>query len=57
MIEDHVPKRIKHIKFGCMDPKDLRRQGVIELSTREMYNIEGGERKPVPNGVLDRRMV
>lgn len=57
MVIDQVPKRIKHLKFGCMDPSDLVRQGVLEVSTRDLYTFGGAERKPATNGALDRRMV
>lgn len=57
MVIDQVPKRIKHLKFGCMDPSDLVRQGVLEVSTRDLYTFGGSDRKPAQNGALDRRMV
>lgn len=57
MVIDQVPKRIKHLKFGCMDPSDLVKQGVLEVSTRDLYTFGGSERSPAENGALDRRMV
>lgn len=57
MVLDQVPKRIKHLKFGCMEPSDLVRQGVLEVSTRDLYTFGGSERTPAVNGALDRRMV
>lgn len=57
MVLDQVPKRIKHLKFGCMDPSDLVRQGVLEVTTRDLYAIGNSERTPVKHGALDRRMV
>lgn len=57
MVIDQVPKRIKHLKFGCMDPSDLVRQGVLEVSTRDLYTFGGSERAPASHGALDRRMV
>ncbi|BFZ57438.1 DNA-directed RNA polymerase III subunit C1 (rpo31) [Savitreella phatthalungensis] len=56
MVIDHVPKRIKALKFGIMSPQELVRQGVTEVTTRELYELGGPERKPVAHGALDRRM-
>lgn len=57
MVIDQVPKRIKHIKFGCMGPSQLLKHGEVEVSTRELYTFGGTERLPVRHGALDRRLV
>jgi len=33
------------------------KQGVIEVAKRELFDLEGGGRKPKQNGALDPRMV
>lgn len=38
-------------------PQDIVKQGVIEVSTRELFDLEGGGRKPKKNGALDGRLV
>ncbi|EMR10057.1 hypothetical protein PNEG_01810 [Pneumocystis murina B123] len=53
-VVDQLPKQIKHIEFGVFGPKDIIRQGVLEISTRELYNIV--DRSTVHNGALDKRM-
>ncbi|QSL65865.1 hypothetical protein MERGE_000144 [Pneumocystis wakefieldiae] len=52
---DQLPKQIKHIEFGVFGPKDIIKQSVLEISTRELYNIV--DRSTVRNGALDKRMV
>ncbi|TGZ83978.1 beta and beta-prime subunits of DNA dependent RNA-polymerase [Ascodesmis nigricans] len=52
---DNNPKRIKNVQFGIMSPQDVVKQGVIEVATRELYEIDGG-RAPKKNGALDSRM-
>ncbi|RPA98904.1 beta and beta-prime subunits of DNA dependent RNA-polymerase [Choiromyces venosus 120613-1] len=55
-VVDNLPKRIKEVKFGIMSPQDVVKQGVIEVATRELFDLEGGGRKPKQNGALDPRM-
>lgn len=60
MLIDQVPKRIKHLKFGCMDPNDLVRQGVLEVSDHLLYlppKDGKSERETVKHGPMDRRLV
>ena len=38
-------------------PQEIVKQSVIEVSTRELFDLEGGGRKPKRNGALDGRMV
>ena len=42
---------------GCRSPQEIVKQGVIEVSTRELFDLEGGGRKAKKNGALDGRMV
>lgn len=51
---DQPPKQIRHIEFCVFGPKDIIKQGVLEVSTRELYNIV--DRSTVRNGALDKRM-
>ncbi|CCJ29412.1 unnamed protein product [Pneumocystis jirovecii] len=50
---DQPPKQIRNIEFGVFGPKDIIKQGVLEVSTRELYNII--DRSTVRNGALDKR--
>ncbi|KAL7268353.1 DNA-directed RNA polymerase III subunit C1 (rpo31) [Rhizina undulata] len=54
-VTHNAPKRIKEIKFGIMSPQDVVKQGVIEVATRELFELDGG-RTPVKHGALDGRM-
>ncbi|KAG4301444.1 hypothetical protein PCK1_002370 [Pneumocystis canis] len=36
---DQPPKQIKNIEFGIFGTKDIIKQSVLEVSTRELYNI------------------
>ena len=38
-------------------PQEIVKQSVIEVSTRELFDLEGGGRKSKRNGALDGRMV
>ena len=42
---------------SCRSPQEIVKQGVIEVSTRELFDLEGGGRKAKKNGALDGRMV
>lgn len=42
---------------GGRSPQEIVKQSVIEVSTRELFDLEGGGRKPKRNGALDGRMV
>ncbi|KAI9684509.1 MAG: hypothetical protein M1829_002319 [Trizodia sp. TS-e1964] len=52
---DHVPKRIKEIKFGILSIQDIVKQAVIEVSNRTLYDVDNG-RAPMQNGMLDPRL-
>lgn len=53
---DNVPKKIGEVQFGIMSPQDVVKQGVVEVATRELYDLDGG-RTLKKNGALDARMV
>ncbi|OLL24291.1 DNA-directed RNA polymerase III subunit rpc1 [Neolecta irregularis DAH-3] len=44
----------KHIQFGVFAPKDIVKNGSVEVSTRDLYRME--DRAPQAHGALDRRM-
>ncbi|KAI9670511.1 MAG: hypothetical protein M1817_004378 [Caeruleum heppii] len=52
---DSGPKRIKEIEFGILSNQDIVKQAVIEVSHRQLYDLEN-DRAPVPNGLLDGRL-
>lgn len=54
-VVDNVPKKIKEVQFGIMSPQDVVKQGVVEVATRELYDLDGG-RTLKKNGALDARM-
>ncbi|KAI9849940.1 MAG: hypothetical protein M1837_000154 [Sclerophora amabilis] len=55
-VVDHVPKRIREIEFGILSNQDIVKQGVIEISDRQLYDLNQN-RAPVTNGLLDPRLV
>ncbi|KAH0542064.1 hypothetical protein FGG08_003529 [Glutinoglossum americanum] len=50
-----VPKRISEIRFGILSVQDIVKQAVIEVSDRNLFDLENG-RVPVQNGALDGRL-
>jgi DNA-directed RNA polymerase III subunit RPC1 len=57
LVKQDAKKRIKHIQFGVLSQQEIVGMSELEVTTRELYNIgPGGERTPMENGVLDRRM-
>ncbi|KAK4214684.1 DNA-directed RNA polymerase III subunit RPC1 [Rhypophila decipiens] len=52
---DHVPKRFKALKFGIQSPQDIVNQGVLQVSTNNLYDLSNG-RRPLPHGLLDPRL-
>ncbi|KAI9845198.1 MAG: hypothetical protein M1838_001838 [Thelocarpon superellum] len=50
-----VPKRIKEIDFGILSNQDIVNQAVIEVSDRQLFDIDN-DRAPIPNGALDGRL-
>lgn len=55
-VVDKLPKRFKNLKFGVQSNQDIVNQGVLEVSVRDMYDVDKG-REPTQNGVLDKRLV
>ncbi|KAI9768796.1 MAG: hypothetical protein M1840_004610 [Geoglossum simile] len=51
----NVPKRISEIRFGILSSQDIVNQAVIEVSDRNLFDLENG-RVPVQNGALDGRL-
>ncbi|KAN0062318.1 DNA-directed RNA polymerase III subunit C1 (rpo31) [Thecaphora frezii] len=56
LVSQDAPKKIKHIQFGVLSQQDIVNMSEIEVTTRDLYTIGEAERKPVANGVLDRRL-
>ncbi|ORY65285.1 RNA polymerase Rpb1 [Pseudomassariella vexata] len=54
-VVDKLPKRFKQLKFGIQSNQDIVNQAVVEVSDRNMYDVEAG-REPTKNGVLDKRL-
>ncbi|KAK9479984.1 hypothetical protein V1514DRAFT_350894 [Lipomyces japonicus] len=52
---DNPPKRIMAVSFGVLSPQEIVQQAEIEVSTRELFDLERG-RAPKEHGALDRRM-
>ncbi|KAK9450860.1 uncharacterized protein V1518DRAFT_158462 [Limtongia smithiae] len=52
---DEPPKRISAVRFGVLSPQEIVKQAEIEVSTRELFDLEHG-RAPKQHGALDRRM-
>lgn len=55
-VVDKLPKRFKQLKFGIQSNQDIVKQAIVEVSDRQMYDVDKG-REPTVNGVLDTRMV
>ncbi|KAK7206823.1 putative DNA-directed RNA polymerase III subunit [Myxozyma melibiosi] len=54
-VVDTPPKRISAVHFGVLSPQEIVKQAEIEVSTRELFDLEKG-RIPKEHGALDRRM-
>ena len=46
------PSRIIGIQFSMLSPEEIRKNSVVEVTTRDTYK----NNKPVPNGLFDSRM-
>lgn len=55
VVVDVVPKCIKSLEFSALSAKDIVAQSEVELTSRDLYNLEGG-RKVQKNGALDTYM-
>ncbi|KAK4056507.1 DNA-directed RNA polymerase III subunit C1 (rpo31) [Microbotryomycetes sp. JL221] len=51
---DAAPKRIKHIQFSVLNPREIVTISEFDANQRDLYKIE--DRSPVQHGVLDRRL-
>lgn len=54
-VVDIAPKCIKGIEFGALSEKDILAQSEVEVSTRDLFDLEKG-RTPKTHGALDTRM-
>ncbi|KAF2267763.1 DNA-directed RNA polymeras-like protein iii largest subunit [Lojkania enalia] len=58
-VVDSVPARIKHIQFGIFSNDDIAHQAVLEVSDRNIYDINlgpDGQRLYTSNGPMDLQM-
>ncbi|XP_062502473.1 DNA-directed RNA polymerase III subunit RPC1-like isoform X2 [Corticium candelabrum] len=53
--ETNAGKKISHLQFGLMSPEQMRQQSHVHVVSKSLYGPEL-PRKPVPFGVLDRRL-
>ncbi|CDR48048.1 CYFA0S45e00210g1_1 [Cyberlindnera fabianii] len=54
-VVDVAPKKIRGIEFGALSEEDILAQSEVEVSTRDLFDLEKG-RTPKPNGALDTKM-
>ena len=52
MNEPKQPSRIIGVQFSMLSPEEIRKNSVVEVTTRDTYI----NNKPVPNGLFDSRM-
>jgi DNA-directed RNA polymerase III subunit RPC1 len=50
------PRFIRGIDFGVLSPQEIIKQSEVQISTRDIYDLEKG-RAPKEFGAIDRRMV
>ncbi|SCV06117.1 LANO_0H22474g1_1 [Lachancea nothofagi CBS 11611] len=55
VVVDIAPKRIKGLEFSALSASDIVGQSKVEISTRDLYDLENG-RKPKDGGALDTKM-
>ena len=48
-----IPKRIESIKFGLMDPNEIRKMSSVEIKTADTYKDDGHAFK---QGLMDPKM-
>ena len=48
-----IPKRIEAIKFGLMDPNEIRKMSAVEIKTADTYKDDGHAYK---QGLMDPKM-
>lgn len=56
IVVDTPPKSIVAVNFGVLSPQEIVQQAEVEVSTRELFDLEKG-RIPREHGALDRKMV
>ncbi|KAJ1564701.1 hypothetical protein HK096_006708, partial [Nowakowskiella sp. JEL0078] len=50
---DNVPKRIKEIRFGVLNPTEAKKLSVLEIYSKDLYDVTKPNRPPADGGVLD----
>ncbi|KAH6870592.1 hypothetical protein BKA58DRAFT_361531 [Alternaria rosae] len=58
-VVDRIPARIKHIQFGIYSNQDIVNQAVLEVSDRNVYDLQpaaDGTRSLTANGPMDTHM-
>ncbi|ODQ78217.1 hypothetical protein BABINDRAFT_65579 [Babjeviella inositovora NRRL Y-12698] len=55
LVVDIAPKCIKGIEFGALSAADIVAQSEVEISTRDLYDLENG-RTPKAGGAIDKKM-
>ncbi|KAK9462027.1 uncharacterized protein V1516DRAFT_685057 [Lipomyces oligophaga] len=55
VVTDTPTKRIAAVQFGVLSPQEIVKQAEMDVSTRELFDLEKG-RIPKEHGALDRRM-
>jgi len=54
MNENIVPSKVIGIQFSILSPEEIRKNSVVEVTSRDTYN--NNSIKPVPGGLFDTRM-
>lgn len=55
MVFDDPPRCIKGIQFGVLSSQEIVKQSEVEVSTRDLYDLEKG-RAPKDHGAIDTKM-
>jgi DNA-directed RNA polymerase III subunit RPC1 len=53
--EVNAPRKIRSVRFSLMSPQEIGKCGVFHVFERNLYQMP--QRVPLPNGILDLRMV
>lgn len=54
-VSDDPPRYISAMTFGVLSPKEIEKLSVVDITTRDLYDLENG-RLPKQHGALDRKM-
>ena len=54
--ESDIASAISHVQFSPFSSNDITKQATIQILDRNLYTQDASH-KPVPNGVLDHRLV